>query len=110
MTQEQQQEAILKAVGWERDGDIQVAPGVTYPAFKLRGSDDEPRISLPNFINDLNAWHDAEQNMDSFIRLEYLKILSTLVHVQGAGNLAVGLASAEQKAEAYLKAQNIWSE
>jgi hypothetical protein len=110
MTQEQQQEAILKAVGWERVGDMQVAPGITYPAFKLRGSDNEPVISLPNFINDLNAWYDAEQNMDPFIRLEYLKTLSSIVFVQGAGDLAVGLASAEQKAEAFLKAQNIWSE
>jgi len=111
MTQEEQQREILKAVGWERAGDMQVAPGLSYPAYKLRGTDDEPRISLPNFINDLNAWYDVEQSMDPFVRINYLKTLSTIVPViQGAGEMSVALASSEQKAEAYLKALNLWTE
>ena len=60
---------------------------------------------VANYLNDLNAMHGAEEELGSYIP-NFLKYLNILKEV----NPMCVRATAAQRAEAFLKALNLWKE
>lgn len=125
MTPKQQQIKIAEACGWthvekEEGGAIYGCPK-TKPMF------DSCRLfAIPNYLNDLNAMHEAEKAClttiplvtDYGIRLvnalhrEHKKnprIQDTSWRIPVVGNCG-WFATAAQRAEAFLKTLNLWEE
>lgn len=115
MKPEEQRIAIAKSVGWKE------APqgGMLRPD----GSWTHCFSSLPDFINDLNAMHEAVHqlrvNGNQFQWLDYTKNLFKVVwdrEAAGDDYVTSGLswdvieATAAQRAEAYLRAKGLWKD
>ena len=67
----------------------------------------------PDYANDLNAMHDVELEMDQALWNDYADWLWRLVDygdIAYPNKLIVAMASAEQKAEAYLRTVGKWVE
>ena len=99
MKPEQQRIAIAEACGWT---------GISYwGAGGINGKHPkEPWTEvIPDYLNDLNAMHEAEDTMyDGQLWIEYENVLTTAMdHVGGQFH-----ATAAQRAEAFLKALNLW--
>lgn len=108
MTPEQQRIAIAEACGWERVSVI------GYPAHPKEWDD---IAQLPNYLNDLNAMHEAVSSLNPGLRDTYLDILTEQVVHKNAidldgsihdRNMPVVHATAAQRAEAFLRTLNLW--
>lgn len=110
MKPEEQRIAIAKACGWT---DIDL--------FQLRKGDDKPWYTwgaapdnwhgedcapwLPDFLNDLNAMHEAEKFLiERLLEMEYRETLGDIV----GQYQCIWHATASQRAEAFLKTLNLW--
>jgi len=95
MNTEQQRIAIAEACGWKQIPDGR---------WKLDG---KVELFLPNYLNDLNAMHDAEETLDYNQMNRYQNIeLSRFVHT---GTTWICSATAAQRAEAFLRTLNLWT-
>ena len=98
MTDQEINVAIAEACGWERVG--------VYEGF-LMGVEplDGQFVTLPDYCNNLNAMHEAEMTLPN----EYVKRLyiDHLVCLMEAGTFTV-MASARQRAEAFLRVIGKW--
>ena len=119
MNPEKQRIAIAEKCGWrfvpEHD---RMSPGgheqISYPESWINpdGEDDV----LPDYLNDLNAMHDAEKVLDEKQQVWYLQKLSQIRLRQGiSGTIArvidkTTFATATQRAEAFLRATGLWTE
>jgi hypothetical protein len=122
MTQEEQRVSIAEACGWKyveglnvsslshsgatSCADCWVCPkrGAGYGAY-------EP----PNYLNDLNAMHDAEKVLTNEQDLEYSEALEQVVEGRFVTNNAEDMrrlrsATASQRAEAFLRTIGKWEE
>lgn len=94
MTPEAQRIAIAEACGWKE--------GTT-------GLWQDPAKSgyyaCPDYLNDLNAMHEAEKAMTTAQHLHYLAHLGTVCLHSG---VAKECATAAQRAEAFLKTLGLW--
>lgn len=96
MTPEQQRIAIAKACGWKPDPEW----------FK--------KASPPDYLNDLNSIREAEEHIppecyqEYFNRLVYSEYPVPLDQLELTRRAV--FASASQKAEAFLRALNLWQE
>ena len=75
--------------------------------------DDEIRIFPPDYLNDLNAMHDAEKVLTDEQDLEYSEALEQVVEGRFMANNAEDMrrirsATAAQRAEAFLRAIEKW--
>ena len=95
MTNEQINIAIAKACGWDND-DIE--RGYTLCQFSE---------IVPDYCNDLNAMHEAEKIFDSALYCRYIDELCTQA-IKGKNSMY--LATAAQRAEAFLKTIGKWEE
>jgi hypothetical protein len=95
MTNEQINIAIAKACGWDND-DIE--RGYTLCQFSE---------IVPDYCNDLNAMHEAEKIFDSALYCRYIDELCTQA-IKGKNSMY--LATAAQRAEAFLKTIGKWKE
>ena len=104
MNPEQQRIAIAEACGWKR---VNNPRGSLLPMeFKVDSIGDvwtclETR--MPDYLNDLNAMHKAEQSIPEGLTgywIELVKICGSLV--------TASVASAQQRAEAFLKTIGKW--
>jgi hypothetical protein len=93
MTNEQINEAIAKACGWDND-DIE--RGYTLCQFSE---------IVPDYCNDLNAMHEAEKIFDNALYCRYIDELCTQA-IKGKNSMY--LATAAQRAEAFLKTIGKW--
>jgi len=111
MTDEQINAAIAEACGWTEvraNGDTGIYKGFDNGA--------ELRPDIPDYGNDLNAMHEAEQHLwrkDYNMRYDYVdelgKILNpTVWHRMSATDMLD--ASARQRAEAFLRTLGKWEE
>jgi hypothetical protein len=100
MKPEEQRIAIAQACGWT---DI----GFTY--FGSTGLDplDGLRGFLPNYLNDLNAMHEAEKALDPTRQQE--DYWDFIFSITGSG-FEMCHATASQKAEAFLRTLDLWTE
>jgi hypothetical protein len=96
MTPEQQRIAIAEACGWTE---------MRMGASDLIGTSPDGRISwqLPDYLNDLNAMHEAEKVLTKEQRWEYIGNLGT----EEAFTWTCLHATAAQRAEAFLKTLNL---
>ena len=95
MTNEQINIAIAKACGWDND-DIE--RGYTLCQFSE---------IVPDYCNDLNAMHEAEKIFDNALYCRYIDELCTQA-IKGKNSMY--LATAAQRAEAFLKTIGKWEE
>lgn len=107
MTPEQQRIAIAEACGWRikrRDitGFNVWEPDAKLPAQLCNNLENK----IPNYLNDLNAMHEAERVLTSDLRIDYLEEVSAFTGSYGASLYA----TAAQRAEAFLRTLNLWKE
>ena len=102
MTNEQINIAIAEACGWE-----EVEPWLNGDrCFELAGSTCGYRLEdIPDYCNDLNAMHQAEK---IFNHAQYCRYISELCTLTSADNNSMYLATAAQRAEAFLKTIGKW--
>ena len=95
MTPEQQRIAIAEACGWK-------------PAPRGRWKLDK-RVErfIPDYLNDLNAMHEAEKMFRAAI---YCRYISELCDLAIKDNNCMYMATAAQRAEAFLRATGKWVE
>lgn len=97
MTPEQKRIAIAKACGWTHYHlDLWVPPGTE--DFSELDCD-----SLPDYLNDLDAMHEAENGLTE----SQMLTMSQYLHRQLG--LLWGFATAAQRAEAFLRTLNLWT-
>ena len=70
--------------------------------------------SLPDYLNDLNAMHEAEKIMDRHQKNRYLNILHSICLPDDCDELEDDFgwctATASQRAEAFLKTFSLWKD
>jgi hypothetical protein len=114
MNEEEQRIAIAEACGWK---------------FKINDSNyigelmckmDElscwlmPALSfIPNYLNDLNAMHDAEKTLKyEYDRIRYINTLQMVIALgkdeRSVSTFQTISATAKQRAEAFLKTLKLW--
>ena len=115
MTEEQQRIAIAEACGWTCCGQVQgLNPHGLVPWRKIVDyttqqilNHEIPMDTLPDYLNDLNAMHEAENVLTGYPqRVTYYETLSKIV-----GYLAFEFvrATASQRAEAFLRTIGKWT-
>jgi hypothetical protein len=95
MNKEQQRIKIAEACGY----------GGEYTP--LRNSLGKPNCHLPDYLNDLNAMHEAEKILTARQRSVYVGKLFNLPASELESNT---FATAYQRAEAFLRTLNLWQE
>jgi hypothetical protein len=121
MTPEQKRIAIAEACGWRGISEqflVGYAPWRTEPysdrvnACSIADLDSIPLDPLPDYLNDLNAMHEAESKAlrDGYSYWKFIELLDGLVkhgeHVDYVADRAS--ATAAQRAEAFGKTLNLW--
>jgi hypothetical protein len=97
MTEEQINIAIAKACGWEQvEGE---------ECFFDNGSEQIYIENIFDYCNDLNAMHEAEKIFDHAL---YCRYINELCDITIKGNNSMYMATAVQRAEAFLKTLNKW--
>ena len=97
MTPEAQQIAIAKACGWRKDkrGLGWLSPSGEYS-------------ELPDYLNDLNAMHEAEKTLTFHQETDYI---AHLMRQHKDYPMTQGfMATAAQRAEAFLRTLNLWTD
>ena len=114
MTPEAQQIAIAKACGWKdvkytKHEEVDIENRSIIHWSELTGIPPEfthykNRIRIPDYLNDLNAMHEAEKAMSVNDRNRYIDTLGTTYH----DSWEFCTATAAQRAEAFLRTINKW--
>jgi hypothetical protein len=101
MREKQQRIAIAEACGWTEISD-RGAGGINgkHPTERWMGAD-----FVPDYLNDLNAMHDAEKQLEAEDNHAYGCYCIELYEKYGN---TVSLTAA-QRAEAFLKTLNLWT-
>jgi len=107
MKEQEQRIAIAEACGWHISYDPPHYQGL-HP--RLHQADDTP-LSLPDYLNDLNAMHEAEKVLRGVMKpSDTDSIIGDRMH-DYAENLNYAFdATAAQRAEAFLKTIGKWEE
>jgi hypothetical protein len=100
MTPEAQRIAIAKAHGYT---------WLSNPIRTRTPSGAEGSYDIPDYLNDLNAMHEAEKTLDPLhpYKAPWLFYRTAILDLAGDQNQH---ATASQKAEAFLRALNLWTE
>jgi hypothetical protein len=104
MTDEQINIAIAETCGYKNvtigvtEGTIRVVVGYKHHTF-----DEE----IPDYCNDLNAMHEAEKIFDHAL---YCRYINELCDITIKGNNSMYMATAVQRAEAFLKTIDKWKD
>lgn len=114
MSPEAQRIAIAEACGWKGPNSDEVKERTKN--WVTRDTQDHfispvgvscGKAALPDYLNDLNAMHEAAKSLDGYMMLKYASELLALTGGAGTGGSFSNIhASAAQRAEAFLKA--IW--
>jgi predicted ATPase len=94
MTPEQQRIAIAEACGWKEE---EFGPS-WYQSY----------TKMPDYLNDLNAMHEAEKTLDDDLDLDYSENLEIVTGARWGANNSYDMskyrsATAAQRAEAFLR-------
>jgi hypothetical protein len=108
MSPEAQQIAIAKACGWtkvRRFSETATFPGWIPPGGKF------PKPKLPDYLNDLNAMHEAEKILTYEQKNIYRRWLECLYRQEDESEHECEWhATAAQRAEAFLRTLNLWTD
>lgn len=116
MKPEAQRIAIAEACGWvnieryqiRRDED---APWYVTGQTPVSWKGPDARPWLPDFLNDLNAMHEAEKTLNPREQRDYAFELSGRFYPDGLRDaFDLAHASAAKRAEAFLKTRNLWTD
>ena len=99
MTNEQINIAIAEVCGWKYEKNETHAPDGAFWWSK--------KPEFPDYCNDLNAMHEAEKIFDNALYCRYIDELCTQAI---KGKNCMYLATAAQRAEAFLKTVGKWEE
>lgn len=108
MTDEQMRIAIAEACGWKA---LEYEDFSKYgvPCFMLMGSNNTgTRLVPPDYLNDLNAMHEAERMLPVAQWDRYTQWLGELA--KGTRRFVVCHATARQRCIAFLKTLNLWKD
>ena len=107
MTPEQQRIAIAEACGWTDFNSADHEGAIQYGRMPFSCSDS---WELPDYLNDLNAMHEAEQmlwRMDWRLRDDFIDHLARIINPIHGYRMQDGIdlldATAAQRAEAFLR-------
>ena len=115
MNPEQQRIAIAEACGWVREYSDVPTWDTSLKSYKpvrtmlfMRKEKCFRAENLPDYLNDLNAMHEAEKNLNLKQQMLYQGMIGKVT-----GNKCPALfgqihATAAQRAEAFLKTLNLW--
>lgn len=124
MKPEAQRIAIAQACGWTEcqhswhPGDVEGRKGKLWLGIAPINKGQNFEIacwSIPDYLNDLNAMHEAEKTLREMQTMTYVDRLGEIVS-QGMGDGSYGEvwnmnhATATQRAEAFLKTLNLWKQ
>ena len=105
MTPEQQRIAIAEACGW---ANIRWN-GVRYNWVGHRPETARDDYALPDYLNDLNAMHEAEKALSSQDKIEYAFQINGGCYTSGLDDtFNIVHATAAERAEAFLRTLNLW--
>ena len=109
MSPEKQRVAIAEARGYTHVRIIKSIDGS--PDIGIGHHPTEPH-SVPDYLNDLNAMHDAEKVLfcDKWKWLAYVNNLNEMPSLQDEWLCVSIHAAAAQKAEAFLRTLGLWTE
>lgn len=115
MTPEAQRIAIAEACGWERQ-DFRTYNGGTVwkkdrqlAALSVCRIDEELKITwLPDYLNDLNAMHEAEKVLSDNQMAEYIGHIRRITRY--SHDYWIVVATATQRAEAFLRTLGKWED
>ena len=118
MKPEQQRIAIADACGWTCCGQVQgLNPHGLVPWRKIVDyttrqilNHEIPMDTLPDYLNNLNAMHEAEKALNPIQAAEYAKILTSIAWQSEQPVFAPMTAKADQRAEAFLRTLGLWEE
>jgi hypothetical protein len=115
MKQIQQRIKIAEACGWRSVAFHPIARSLLYGWPKSnKGCLSSERELVPDYLNDLNAMHEAEKNLDVAQSEEYIAFLYYGDQHEHAWDqtaaFEVATSTAAQRAEALLRALNLWEE
>lgn len=101
--------AIAKTCGWDYHNRHPIHGKQSIKSWYYRDSDItvSHESSLPDYLNDLNAMHKAEGMLQHYGY--YCDQLAIVMKVN-RGAISLISATAAQRAEAFLKALNLWKE
>jgi hypothetical protein len=102
MTPEAQRIAIAEACGWKR-----VVFGGYWAWHHKDGEGYHPEP--PDFLNDLNAMHEAEKGLTGTNAVNYYYSLLDVIGHHDHNDIEVVFATASQRAEAFLKTMGKWT-
>ena len=105
MTRKQQKITIAKHCGWKwhsrLKGSIKVWDnGLDYVFYDS---------DLPDYLNDLNAMHEAEKTLNPIQAAEYARMLTSTAWQSEQPVFAPMTAKADQRAEAFLRTIGKWT-
>lgn len=113
MTTEQQRIAIAEACGWTDITWFRLHAGnEDYWGSKCIGRDEyATRHRIPDYLNDLNAMHEAVMAQPEVVRVKINGTLMDMLHPESAYILDRTInATAAQRAEAWLRTRNLWTD
>ena len=100
MTPEAQRIAIAEACGWSYEKNETYAPDGAFWWSK--------NPEFPDYLNDLNAMHEAEKTLNPIQAAEYARILTSIAWQSEQPVFAPMTATATQRTEAFLRTLNLW--
>ena len=107
MKTEQQRIAIAEACGWRIGTRPVMGYGGVTNSIEYYWEKNGCIDTLPDYLNDLNAMHEAEKVLDIWVeRGEYREYLSFIT----GGEDEMIYATASQRAEAFLRTLDKWEE
>jgi hypothetical protein len=111
MNKEKQKIAIAEACGWSNLQDSDYKPfGKAQLVGRHPGGSEQNLLRVPDYLNDLNAMHEAE-TCEAIQRVGYAKYIECLAIACGTERLgALVFATAAQRAEAFLRTIGKWKE
>jgi hypothetical protein len=111
MNEQEQRIAIAEVDGWPSSEN-----NINYQLQLIGGK--WWALTLPDYLNDLNAMHEAEKVLDDSYEampprqcVSYAKLLQRIGATTNGGKSEFGVANstAAQRAEAFLKTLNLWT-
>ncbi len=114
MTPESQRIAIAEACGWKRITEESLVLGIRRAVWMKPGHEQDHGFTPPDYLEDLNAMHEAEKVLNYKQVREFDKQLHKVMHLfdwqNGGSNCAnyAWHATASQRAEAFLRTRNLW--
>jgi hypothetical protein len=116
MKPKEQRIAIAKACGWKKDDHYE--DGFSHEGKQLvTGWRDNRNVfhrKLPDYLNDLNAMHETHESLTYEQHQQYCFELPQIVRrdefTLGNNHKSVCHATAAQRAEAFLRTLNLWTD